>query len=111
MMIYTLTTDPRLLILRYEDNVCIACKVIEAGTSLTIESQTVTLNETLYVGHKIARRSIQVCEKVLKYGAPIGSATQKIICGEAVHTHNLKSDYIASYTLDDSRTNTIGKKS
>jgi hypothetical protein len=111
MIISTPTIDPRLLILRDEDNVCIACTVIEAGTSLVIEDQTVTLNETLYVGHKIARRSIQMCEKILKYGAPIGSATQKISCGEPVHTHNLKSDYIASYTLDVSRTNALERTS
>ncbi len=101
------TTDPRLLILRDEDNICVACTVIEAGTTLVIEAQTVTLKHSLYVGHKIARRLIQVHEKILKYGAPIGSATQKITKGEAVHTHNLKSDYIPSYTLDEARYNSI----
>ena len=101
------TTDPRLLVLCDEDNVCVACTVIEAGASLVIEAQMVTLNQALYVGHKVARRPIQVHEKILKYGAPIGSATQKIAQGEAVHTHNLKSDYIPSYTLDDARNNSI----
>ena len=105
------TTDPRLLILRDKDNICIACTIIEAGTSLEIEAQTVTLNQTLYVGHKIARRPIQIHEKILKYGAPIGSATQYIAQGEAVHTHNLKSDTITSYTLDDVRTNSIKENS
>ena len=107
MISSTKTTDPRLLILRDEDNVCVACTVIEAGTSLVIEAQKVTLYQALYVGHKVARRPIQVHEKILKYGAPIGSATQKIAKGEAVHTHNLKSDYIPSYTLDDARYNSI----
>ena len=101
------TTDSRLLVLRDEDNVCVACTVIEAGTSLSIEAQTVTLDETVYVGHKVARRPIKALDKILKYGAPIGSATQDIAAGEAVHTHNLKSDYIASYTLDDARSNAI----
>ena len=107
MICSTATTDPRLLVLRDEDNVCVACAVIEAGTPLMIGAQTVTLNQALSVGHKIARRPIQAHEKILKYGAPIGSATQDIAQGEAVHTHNLKSDYIASYTLDDARTNAI----
>ena len=104
-MTNTPAIDARLLILRDEDNVCVACTVIEAGTSLTIEAQTVTLTDTVYVGHKVARRPIKALEKILKYGAPIGSATQDIAAGEAVHTHNLKSDYIASYTLDDARSN------
>ena len=107
MISSTKTTDPRLLILRDEDNVCVACTVIEAGTSLVIEAQKVTLHQALYVGHKVARRPIQIHEKVLKYGAPIGSATQTIAQGEAVHTHNLKSDYIPSYTLDDARYNSV----
>jgi altronate dehydratase small subunit len=102
-----LTTDPRLLVLRDEDNIIVACTAIKAGTSIVIDAQTVTLNETVFVGHKIARRTIQVGEKILKYGAPIGSATQKITQGESVHTHNLKSDYIASYTLDEARTNSL----
>ena len=101
------TTDARLLTLRKEDNVCIACTIIEAGTPLVIETQTVTLNQALYVGHKVARRPILAHEKILKYGAPIGSATQDIAQGEAVHTHNMKSDYIASYTLEDARNNSI----
>ena len=44
-MTNTPTIDARLLILRDEDNVCVACTVIEAGTSLTIEAQTVTLTD------------------------------------------------------------------
>jgi hypothetical protein len=31
---------------------------------------------------------------VVKYGAPIGSATRDIGPGEYVHTHNVKSDYL-----------------
>jgi len=101
------TTDSRLLILRDEDNVCVACTDIEAGTPLMIEAQTVTLDHSLNIGHKIARRAIQVRDKILKYGSPIGSATQDIAQGEAIHTHNLKSDYIETYTLDAACTNSI----
>ena len=107
MISVALKTDPRLLILHDEDNICVACTIIKAGTPIVIEAQTVILNETLYIGHKIARRPIKLHEKILKYGASIGSATQKIAQGEAVHTHNLKSDYIPSHTLDDARYNSI----
>lgn len=40
-------------------------------------------------GHKIALRSIAAGEPVVKYGFPIGHATQDIAEGEWVHTHNL----------------------
>ena len=35
---------------------------------------------------------------VLKYGAVIGTATSDIGRGEHVHTHNLESDYLPTYT-------------
>jgi hypothetical protein len=39
-------------------------------------------------------------EKVYKCGVPIGSAKQNIRSGAHIHLHNLKSDYISTYTLD-----------
>ena len=37
---------------------------------------------------------------MLKYGAVIGTATADIGRGEHVHTHNLESDYLPTYTHD-----------
>lgn len=42
-------------------------------------------------GHKIAEKDIKKGEKVIKYGFPIGVATEDIKKGEAVHTQNLKT--------------------
>ena len=42
--------------------------------------------------HKYARRDIKKGEKIIKYGFPIGTATEDIGCGEMVHTNNLKTD-------------------
>jgi hypothetical protein len=53
------------------------------------------------MGHKVALVPIAAGEKVCKYGAPIGSATRQIRPGEHVHTHNLASDYLPTYTLDN----------
>ncbi len=39
-------------------------------------------------GHKYARRTIAAGENVIKYGMPIGHATQAIAPGEHVHVHN-----------------------
>lgn len=58
----------------------------------------------LPLGHKLARRNIAQGEKVVKYGAPVGSATAPIRAGEHVHVHNVKSDYTPSYHLEDVRT-------
>jgi len=37
---------------------------------------------------------------VYKCGVPIGSAKEMIPGGAHIHLHNLKSDYIATYTVD-----------
>jgi hypothetical protein len=37
---------------------------------------------------------------VIKYGVSIGSATRDIELGELVHLHNMKSDYLPTYTLE-----------
>ncbi len=42
-------------------------------------------------GHKIALADIKKGEAVIKYGYPIGVATQDIKKGDFVHTHNLQS--------------------
>ena len=43
-------------------------------------------------GHKYAIRDIKAGENVIKYGQPIGHATQNIAAGEHVHSHNLKTN-------------------
>ena len=40
---------------------------------------------------------------MLKYGAPIGVATEGIAPGSHVHVHNMKSDYTPTYHLEDER--------
>lgn len=92
-------TDPRLLRLSPDDNVAAATATFEAGESIAIDGQTVTIPQRIPTGHKVAVRPIAAGEKVLKYGAPIGSATRAIRPGEYVHTHNLASDYLPTYTL------------
>ncbi len=43
-------------------------------------------------GHKYAIRDIAKGEHIIKYGQPIGHATENIKAGEHVHTHNLKTN-------------------
>ena len=42
-------------------------------------------------GHKYALFDIKAGENVIKYGNPIGHATDDIKKGEHVHTHNVKT--------------------
>lgn len=95
------SNDPRLLRLAPQDNVLTALATLEAGERLRIEGRLVVLSQRLPFGHKVAAREIAAGEKILKYGAPIGSATQAIARGGHVHTHNLKSDYLPTYLRED----------
>ncbi|SFU18253.1 UxaA family hydrolase [Sedimentitalea nanhaiensis] len=93
--------DPRLIVLNTEDTVAVARCAIAAGEVLQIGTETITLGQAVTMGHKLARAPMQAGDKVLKYGVPIGSATQAIAVGEHVHLHNIKSDYTPTYALTD----------
>ncbi len=93
-------TDVRLLLLSPTDNVFVLREAVEGGESLVIDDHSVTLPHRLERGHKIASRTIAPGEKILKYGAPIGSATASIAVGEHVHIHNIKSDYTATHIIE-----------
>ena len=53
-------------------------------------------------GHKYSRCAIAKGEFVIKYGNPIGHATEDIAPGEHVHTHNMKTNLsdTLTYTYD-----------
>ena len=95
--------DPRLLQLAPTDNVGVLVKSLAAGETLKVGATLVTMPERIGLGHKIALQGIATGEKIIKYGVPIGSATRAIGRGEHVHLHNIKSDYMPTYTLDDGR--------
>ncbi len=92
--------ENRLLRLSTLDNVAMATGDIAAGASAVWDDGTLNVASKIAVGHKVAVRKIAAGEKVIKFGCPIGSATRDIAAGEHVHTHNLKSDYMPTFTLD-----------
>ncbi len=96
-------SDRRLLLLDPEDNVLVATARLRAGEAFLVEGTWVSLPNDLPLGHKIARVPIRALGKILKYGAPIGSATEDIARGAHVHVHNVKSDYTATYHLENER--------
>jgi hypothetical protein len=96
--------DTKLLLLDPADNVLVAIQTLEAGDTLTVAGRRVDVPARLTLGHKLAARDIRAGEKILKYRVPIGSATRDIAVGEHVHLHNMKSDYIQTFTLENGRT-------
>jgi hypothetical protein len=94
------STDKRLLRLHAADNVLTVISTLDPGEKINVGAETITVTKRLPIGHKVAARAIAAREKILKYGAPIGSATQAIAAGEHVHTHNIKSDFIPTYLYE-----------
>jgi SAF domain len=82
------------------DNIVVLARTVEEGAEIRIDDWPLTLGKPLGLGHKLASRRIAAGEKIIKHGAPIGSATCDIEPGEHVHLHNMKSDYLPTYTLD-----------
>lgn len=70
------------------DNVAVALAELAAGTEIF----STTLLSDVPMGHKLALSDIKRGENVIKYGLPIGHATEDIKCGEWVHTHNMATN-------------------
>lgn len=83
-----------LILLHPQDNVLIVREPVASGVVLSIDGRPVTVTADLHVGHKVARHALEPGERVLKYGAPVGSMTAGARPGDHVHLHNMKSDYI-----------------
>ncbi|MCY0096344.1 UxaA family hydrolase [Hoeflea ulvae] len=87
--------------LHADDNVLVALKTVEAGTSISVDGHDLVLAETIARAHKVAARAIASGDVIVKYGMPIGRATADIAAGRHVHVHNIRSDYTPTYSLRD----------
>ena len=94
-------TDSRVLVMAADDNVAIAKTDLAASMTLQVMGTDITLRDKVLTGHKFAFMPLVKGATIVKYGAPIGIATQHIEPGESMHLHNIASDYIPTYTLDE----------
>ena len=68
------------------DNVVTATRTLEAGTAV----DDVVTTAIIPRNHKLASREIKAGEAVRKYAQVIGYATELIVAGGHVHTHNVE---------------------
>ncbi len=76
------------------DNVAVAVRSIAKGESFFASADEIVANNAVPPGHKIALRPISQGDSVLKYGQPIGRASQSIQIGDHVHSHNLADEHV-----------------
>ncbi|HUV91273.1 MAG TPA: UxaA family hydrolase, partial [Anaerolineae bacterium] len=87
------------------DNVAIARVPLPEGLALVLESEgrpqsPISVREPIPSGHKVALQEIAAGQPVRRYGQVIGFATQAILPGEHVHTHNLGvQDFARDYAF------------
>lgn len=77
-----------------EDTVVVALRTVPAGTVFG----GVTARIDIPQGHKMAISLMHDGEQIVKYGLPIGHATNCILPGCWVHTHNMKTNLIGEET-------------
>ena len=80
------------IIIHPMDTVAVALRDMRAGETVRDISAAFRLSEAAAFGHKFALRNIAEGESVVKFGFPIGVASQSIPIGAHVHTHNLKTN-------------------
>lgn len=75
-----------------KDNVAVALQDCPKGSTECIGGQNCLLLDDIPFGHKVAMLNLSAGTNVIKYGEPIGHATQPIQAGAWVHTHNLETN-------------------
>jgi altronate hydrolase len=84
-----------IIVLNPNDNVGVAAQSLPKGHALDIAGNRLVLLEAIRLGHKVALTGIARNQPVLKYGQPIGLATQDVPAGGWVHSHNLTNGDLA----------------
>ena len=80
------------------DNVGVA--LVDLASGDPIGSDNLTARVPIPAGHKVAIRSINTQDPVLKFGQVIGFAASPIEPGDHVHTHNLEiRDFTRNYKI------------
>jgi altronate hydrolase len=84
------------------DNVVVALNNIPEGEILEVEGKQIKVIQDIPQGHKIALEDIPGESYIIRYGNPIGHATQLIKTGEHVHIHNVETNLsgIISYSYN-----------
>jgi len=80
---------PAALRVHADDTVAVALHALAAGESIDVDGERMTLGSDVPPGHKIALRVHELGAPVVKYGFPIGVATERLTPGMWVHSHNL----------------------
>jgi altronate hydrolase len=98
--------DPSAVRVHPDDSVAVAVRSFEAGETVTVDGERITLKDAVPAGHKFALRPHREGEPVTKYGYAIGRATVDVEAGSWLHSHNMRTalEGVLEYRYSPSRT-------
>ena len=74
------------------DSVVVCLQSMKKGEIIETDGLCITLNQDIPAGHKILIKDIKKGENIIKYGYPIGHATEDLKAGDWVNENNLKTN-------------------
>lgn len=74
------------------DDAAVALRDLKKGEIYSVDGISITLQDDIPFGHKVALRNIAQGENIIKYHNPLGHAICDIAQGSHIHTHNLKTN-------------------
>jgi arabinonate dehydratase len=99
------TAENAVIHLHSSDNVAIARVALSPGLELRVNGRSITVEDPVPAGHKIAVAAVGAGENVLRYGQVIGRARIGIQPGQHVHTHNIAFEELSfAYEFPGSET-------
>src|SRR5216684_1730974 len=99
------TAENAVIHLNAADNIAIARVALSPGQQLRIAGRTLTVEDPIPAGHKVAVTGIAAGENIVRYGQKMGRARIRIEPGRHVHTHNVGFEELAlHYEFPESET-------
>ena len=86
----------KVLILNEKDNIAVCLVELAIGEVIRQDGLSLTIQNLIPRGHKVATAAIAKNEGIIKYGERMGHATTDIKVGEHVHTHNVLGDRLST---------------
>ena len=83
------TAENAVIHLNPVDNIAIARVSLSPGQELHVSGRSITVEDPVPAGHKVAIAAVSAGDNVLRYGQVIGRARTRIEPGRHVHTHNI----------------------
>ena len=96
------TAENSAIHLHAADNIAVARVALGPGQTLRVGGETVTVEDSIPPGHKVAIRAIAGGDNIVRYGQTMGRARVRIEPGRHVHTHNVAFEELSfAYEFPD----------